>query len=429
MVKLYPHQKEALRLTKDKNKVAYYLDMGLGKTFCATEKMKELNAEMNLIVCPKSMIDTWKKHLQVFYFYHIGSEFNNELIISESGKKVIIINYDLVWRRPELLKLKNYTLILDESSYIKNERSKRAKFIMKMKPDNIILLSGTPTGGKYEELYSQARLLGWKITKKAYWENYIETVDVNVGGFKIKKVVGYKNTERLKRKFREHGAVFMKTEDVFSLPEQIDIRIACKKPSLYKKFQKNHLVEIEGKELVGDTPLARMLYSRQLASQYNEDKINKLKELIEGTNDRLIIFYNFQEELEVIKSLTNRPMSFINGTTKDLGAYEQEKDSITLIQYQAGSMGLNLQKANKIIYFSLTLSAEQWLQSKKRTNRIGQTKTCFYYYLLTTDSIDEQILETLETRKDYTLELFKNGGINEGEGLRKQESKAIPQVA
>ena len=417
MPKLYPHQEEALRLTRGQNKVAYYLDMGLGKTFCATEKMLELNAPLTLIVCPKSLIDTWKQHFQVYYFYLFVSDLSNKSESVSENTNVAIINYDLLWRRPELLKLKNYTLILDESSYIKNESSKRAKFIMKMKPDNIILLSGTPTGGKYEELYSQARLLGWKITKKAYWENYIETVDMNVGGFKIKKVIGYKNTDSLKRKFREHGAVFMKTEDVFSLPEQIDIRIACKTPSLYRKFQKSHLVELEEKELVGDTPLTRMLYSRQLASQYNEDKINKLKELIEGTNDRLIIFYNFQEELEVIKSLTNRPMSFVNGTTKDLEAYEHEQDSITLIQYQAGSMGLNLQKANKIIYFSLTLSAEQWLQSKKRTNRIGQTKSCFYYYLLTTDSIDEQILETLETRKDYTLELFENGGINEGEGL------------
>ena len=417
MPKLYPHQEEALKLTRGQNKVAYYLDMGLGKTFCATEKMLELNAPLTLIVCPKSLIDTWKQHFQVYYFYLSVSDLTNKNEVVSENAKVAIINYDLLWRRPELLKLKNYTLILDESSYIKNESSKRAKFIMKMKPDNIILLSGTPTGGKYEELYSQARLLGWKITKKAYWENYIETVDMNVGGFKIKKVIGYKNTDRLKRKFREHGAVFMKTEDVFSLPKQIDIRIVCKTQSLYRKFQKSHLVEIEGKELVGDTPLTRMLYSRQLASQYNEDKINKLKELIEGTNDRLIIFYNFQEELEVIKSLTNRPMSFVNGTTKDLEAYEHEQDSITLIQYQAGSMGLNLQKANKIIYFSLTLSAEQWLQSKKRTNRIGQTKSCFYYYLLTTDSIDEQILETLETRKDYTLELFENGGINEGEGL------------
>ena len=50
MGKLYPHQEQALKLTSGRNRVAYYLDMGLGKTFCATEKMIELNAEMNLIV-------------------------------------------------------------------------------------------------------------------------------------------------------------------------------------------------------------------------------------------------------------------------------------------------------------------------------------------------------------------------------------------
>lgn len=422
MPKLYPHQEEALKLTRGKNRVAYYLDMGLGKTFCASEKMIELDAPLNLIVCPKSLVDTWKKHLQVYYFCLCVSDLTKRNRIISENTKIAIINYDLIWRRPELLKLKNYTLILDESSYIKNDSSKRTKFIMKMKPDNIILLSGTPTGGKYEELYSQARLLGWKISKKDYWDTYIDTVEMNMGGFKIKKVVGYKNTERLKRKFREQGAVFMKTEDVFSLPKQIDIRIECKLSSYYKKFQKDRLIEIEGKELVGDTPLTRMLYSRQLASQYNADKISKLKELIEGTNDRLIIFYSFKEELEVIKGLTNRPLSIVNGNTKDLTAYETKSDSITLIQYQAGSMGLNLQKANTIIYFSLTLSAEQWLQSKKRTNRIGQTRSCFYYYLLTTGSIEEKILETLEERKDYTLDLFENGGESEGERFREQAS-------
>lgn len=429
MAKLYPHQEEALRLTHGKNKVAYYLDMGLGKTFCASEKMLELDAKLNLIVCPKSLVDTWKQHFQVYYFYSLISDLTNYKNKISEENKIAIINYDLIWRRPELLKLRNYTLILDESSYIKNESSKRAKFIMKMKPDNIILLSGTPTGGKYEELYSQAKLLGWQITKKDYWNHFIETIDMNVGGFKIKKVIGYKNTERLKRKFREHGAVFMKTEDVFSLPEQVDIKVECKISTLYKKFQKNRLIEIDDKELVGDTPLTRMLYSRQLASQYNADKISKLKELIEGTNDRLIIFYSFKEELEIIRGLTKRPISIINGTTKDLSAYEKEEDSITLIQYQAGAMGLNLQKANKIIYFSLTLSAEQWLQSKKRTNRIGQTRTCFYYYLLTSGSIDEAILETLEKRKDYTLELFTEGDKHDRKGLREQDSKDIPKVA
>ena len=80
-------------------------------------------------------------------------------------ESVLIINYDKVWRRDELKKLKDFTIMLDESSMIKNEKSNRSKFILGLNAENVILLSGTPTGGKYEELWSQLHLLGWNISK------------------------------------------------------------------------------------------------------------------------------------------------------------------------------------------------------------------------------------------------------------------------
>jgi SNF2 family DNA or RNA helicase len=70
-------------------------------------------------------------------------------------------------------------------------------------------------------------------------------------------------------------------------------------------------------------------------------------------------------------------------------------------------MGLNLQKANKVIYFTLPQSSELFEQSKKRVHRIGQNQRCFYYYLLCTGSVEEDILANLELRRDYTDELFK----------------------
>ena len=70
-------------------------------------------------------------------------------------------------------------------------------------------------------------------------------------------------------------------------------------------------------------------------------------------------------------------------------------------------MGLNLQKANKIIYFSLPLSSELFEQSKKRIHRIGQERPCFYYIMLCKGSIEEKILSTLEMRQDYTEVLFE----------------------
>lgn len=62
-MELYPHQQTALEETRQYSRVAYYLDMGLGKTFVGSEKMRELNSPVNLIVCQKSKVEDWEKHM------------------------------------------------------------------------------------------------------------------------------------------------------------------------------------------------------------------------------------------------------------------------------------------------------------------------------------------------------------------------------
>lgn len=408
-LKLYPHQKKVLEETKNYNRVGYFLDMGLGKTFIGSEKMKELNTNHNLIICQKSKIDDWVEHMKTYYPNYNIIVYNKPVPIPDNS--VIIINYDLVWRRPELAELEDFTLILDESSMIKNYKAKRTKFILKnLKPKNVILLSGTPTGGKYEELWTQCQLLGWNISKSTYWNHYIITKQIDVGGFPIKIVVGYKNVERLKHKLREHGAVFMKTDEVFDLPEQIHNEVKIKNTPEYKRFRKHRIVKINDTELVGDTTLTRMLYERQLCGQYNKHKLEALKDLLESTEDRVVIFYNFNEEYKLIKELCeklNKPTSTVNGSIKDLENYKNKSNTVTLAQYQAGAHGLNLQKSNKIIYFTLPLSSELFEQSKKRIHRIGQSRTCFYYYLIVEKSIEGKIFDTLKLRKDFTDKLFK----------------------
>ena len=409
MIQLLPHQQSVLEQTNDFHRVAYYLDMGLGKSFLGSEKMHQLGAPFALVICQKSKVDDWAAHVQEHYDYNVYV-FNRQSISDIPEHSVLIINYDLAWRRPELLRLSNYTLILDESSCIKNETRQRSKFILKLKPDNVILLSGTPTGGKYEELWSQCQLLGWAISKRLYWQQFIITKTLNVGGCPIKVVTGYQQVDRLKAKLREYGAVFMKTEEVLDLPETMEQIINVPITKEYRRFKKDRVIDINGKTLVGDTPLTQLLYLRQLAGMYNENKIECLTDLIQSTGDRLIVFYNFDFEYGFIRNLCEEkgnPISVVNGKLKDLRAYEEHSNSVTLVQYQAGAMGLNLQLANKIIYFSLPLSSELWMQSKKRIHRIGQTKTCFYYYLLTKGTIEPKILETLQQRKDFTDRLFK----------------------
>lgn len=408
-VNLFLHQNQLLNDTYEYNRVAYYVDMGLGKTFIGSEKMWELNTPYNLVICQKSKIDDWKEHFESFYPDYKVIVFDKQSLEIVAPESILIINYDKVWRRPELTRLRDFTMMLDESSMIKNERSNRSKFILKqLKPNNVILLSGTPVSGKYEEIISQVNLLGWNISKDLFMKQYVkrEWDDLD-GGWKI---IGYKNVDRLKRKLRQYGAVFMKTEEVFDLPKQNHINVTVKSTKYYKDFSAHHMCEFDGEMFIGDTPSKAKLYQRQFAGWMNNNKLLRLKELIESTNDRLIIFYNFKKEYEVIKKLCDeleRPLSTVNGDIKDLEAYETKNDSITLIQYQAGAMGLNLQKSNKIIYFTLTDKSELFEQSKKRTHRIGQEKPCFYYYLLTQGSVEWRMLDVLKMRKDYTDELFE----------------------
>lgn len=419
-MKLFPHQEQALDDTKQLNRVAYYLDMGLGKTFVGSEKMKQLGAKVNLVICQKSKINDWVDHFIANYIndyliFDLSRKCELDAFMSykeqdEPLERIGVINYELAFRRPELLKLEHFTLMLDESSMIQNETAKRSRFILKLKPDNVILLSGTPTAGKYEKLWSQCKLLGWPITKKLYWKQYIDTEILENEGYPITIVKGYKNVDRLKRKLREHGAIFMKSDDVLTLPEQVHQTIKIPTTKEYRKFRKDGIIIVDDNELVGDTTLTKMLYERQLCGAYNKDKLEAFKDLLESTNDRLIVFYNFNNELDTLKHVCDalgRAYSIINGQVKDLYAYENKRDSVTLVQYQAGAMGLNLQKSCRICYFSPPLSSELFEQSKKRIHRLGQQNTCFYYYLTCKSSIEEKIYKTLEMRCDYTNKLFE----------------------
>lgn len=107
-----PHQEEVLNLTDDKNRCAYYLDMGLGKTFVGAEKMYLLNNTVNLIVCQKSKIDDWVDHMKTYYpEYRVmdltkkseGVNFRTLVetkdLYDQNIQIVGVINYDLVFRR------------------------------------------------------------------------------------------------------------------------------------------------------------------------------------------------------------------------------------------------------------------------------------------------------------------------------------------
>jgi len=395
--------------------------MGLGKTYVGSEKMIQLGCRINLLVCQNSKIDDWKEHFEKYYS-HIVFVLRNpkdmQMFLnankSQGYKCVGIINYELAWRRKDLLQLHDFTLMLDESSLIQSSKAKQTKFIMKLNPKNVILLSGTPTSGKYENLWTQMSLLGYSISEDLYLKQYVNFKTVRFGGM-IRKTIDadnpYKNVDRLKSKMRQHGAVFMKTEECFELPEQNFIAVHVPKSKDYVKFVRDDYVMLkDGTELVGDTGLTKRLRARQLCGQYSEAKLQAFEDLLASTQDRLLVFYNFNEEMDKLEALCTkfgRTVGVFNGERKEIDLFRKHSDCVLLCQYQAASMGQNLQEANKIIYFTLPERSELFEQSKKRIHRIGQEKKCFYYVMMCKDSVEEKIYDCLLQRKDYTDELFK----------------------
>ena len=413
-MKLLPFQQKGLAETDRFNRCAYYWEMGTGKTFVGAEKLKRLGARKNLVICQKSKIEDWVNHFKEHYglFFDVldlTKKKEYEEFLKLSDLCIGVINYDLTFRRKELMDLTDFTLMLDESQFIQNHKAKRTKFILKLKAKNVILLPGTPVGGKYEQLWTQCRLLGWNITKTEFWERYINyrlySPAPNI--YPIKIVTGYKNVKDLKLSLKLHGATFLKTDEVMELPDQVFTTINVHPNKDYREFIENRIVTVDGIELVGDNKLKELLYARQLCSIYSKEKLNAFKDWVESNDNRLIVFYNFTNELKRLMELVgDRPISIVNGEKKDLNSYENYDNSVTFVQYQAGAMGLNLQKANYIAYYSLPLASDLFEQSKKRIHRIGQAKTCFYYLFICKDSVEEHILDTLNERRDYTELLF-----------------------
>lgn len=411
---LFAYQQAALDRVRGKRRCAFYHDMGLGKTFTGAEKlMSDRCWKRALVVCQKSKVADWVDHFEAHYDMPVVDLTKQDVCRDVEG--VMVINYDLIWRRPQLMELDDIALMFDESSLLQNATSKRTKAAMKLagKADTLVLLSGTPVDGKYERLWTQLNMLGWRIDEKLFWRQYVESETTMREGFPITKVTGYKNEERLVRKMKGLGCDFLRTDDVIDLPDQRFIGIDVPMSEHYREFAKTNVITAFGREFVGDTVFGDLTAKRQLAAAYSPAKIEAFGDLLSSTGKRLVVFYNFDVELEGLTgelAKRGRPYGVLNGKAHDLSPFFDTDDGVALVQYQSGAMGVNLQQADTCVYFSPPLASSLFEQSKKRIHRVGQDKPCTYYELVSKGTVEEKIYDTLAMRRDYTERLFEMGG-------------------
>lgn len=352
-----------------------------------------------------------------------GSKKNNE-IVKTTDSKVLIINFESAWRCTELLKWvdKDTYVLVDESHKIKSVTSKIGKFCnkLRLRTKTKCILTGTPQSKGYIDYYNQLLFVDLlNMPYKIFTDTFCVYETKQFSGYPFKQLIGYKNTRILDRTIKDNCVFFKRDINNDQIPTEVDVKLD--KPKMYDKFKKLRIYE----DYVADNSSKMFVSCRKMCSGYideyivDDQKINWLKDFCEDLTFPLVIFYNFNCERDRIVRLMQDlkiPYSLYNGTSKDLTNFERADNGVAICQYMSASLGLNnLVKSNVCIMYSPPLNYTDYVQSKKRIDRIGQTRKPLFYNLYCKNTVEEKILQTLKTGMDFDLKMFEDYLKSKGE--------------
>lgn len=423
MIQPLKHQQALIDEVREKqqNKVLLWWGLGTGKTAASYFLANQWNDDIKLVVCPKSLVGMWKTFLLENTDGNVTDLTKPKY--QKTGPELVpgwyIINYDKLKVRSWISMFKGGTVILDESSFVKHYDSARTRVSVDLafKSKHLALLSGTPCGGRWEDMWTHLLMLGRNMKRAQYIDSFCNMITLYLarGPQKvISKKEPYKNLDILIEDLEEHGMHKLRTEDCIELPGKTDITIEVPNTKDYARFNEHGIAHVENTELVADNISAARMGLRRLASSYNPNKLDAVSDLLQSTDERVIIFHQFQEDanklIELCRKL-GKPYAVQNGQRHDLektGEYDKNDDCVCIVQWQSGGYGLNLQKARIGVFYSLPDSYEVFEQAKGRIYRNGQTLPVIYYNISAKDSIDEKIKKALDQKLDYSDKQFKS---------------------
>src|SRR6478752_2005701 len=120
---------------------------------------------------------------------------------------------------------------------------------------------------------------------------------------------------------------------------------------------------------------------------------------------RLIVFYNFDYELEILRTLSDVPAWEDEVDVAEWNGHKHEElptsdKWVYLVQYTAGSEGWNCITTDSTLFYSLTYSYKAFHQSKGRTDRLNTPFVDLWYKILvSTSAIDKAILRSLKQKR------------------------------
>jgi SNF2 family DNA or RNA helicase len=378
----------------------------------------------------------WKTHQEQFLRSPPADTFS--ILLMNIEGMVSSRAYDLAL---EFMKQPLAGMIVDESSRIKNHKAGRTKKTTALGElaCHKRILTGTPISQGPLDVFGQfnflsPQLLGTKSFHVFKHRYAIWSLERNPqSGARFEKLVEYKDLDHLQMKIAPHSFRVTK-EDCLDLPEKLYTihRVGMSKPQakVYEAMKEELLYEIDREDLAPANTLVKLLRLQQIVGGFlpkegEEDKsaveaiegVNPkmalLLELMESLPGKAIVWARFRSELEAIEKALRKAhgrdavVSYHGGIT-DL---DQRRNAVKSFQVpesnprffvanpQAGGIGLQLTAATTVVYFSNDFSLETRLQSEDRAHRIGQTSNVQYIDLVARDSIDEQILGALRSKR------------------------------
>jgi len=132
----------------------------------------------------------------------------------------------------------------------------------------------------------------------------------------------------------------------------------------------------------------------------DSSRIAALKTLM-GRHAKLVVFYNFDYELEALRSLSDLvTVAEWNGHKHE--NIPQSDTWVYLVQYTAGAEGWNCTTTDTMVFYSLTYSYKLWHQAFGRIDRLNTPFSILYYYILMSNSaIDLAMSRSLKEKKSF----------------------------
>lgn len=128
-------------------------------------------------------------------------------------------------------------------------------------------------------------------------------------------------------------------------------------------------------------------------------RMAELERILEK-HPRLIVFYNFDYELEILRGIEGMTLAEWNGHKHQ--EIPDEDAWIYLVQYTAGAEGWECTKTNATFFWSQTYSYKQFMQAYGRIDRLNTEYIDLFYYLPLTNSwIERAVRRSIEGKKDF----------------------------